>query len=233
LAFAGELLRHFATAWREQRGLGWAQRGWVGVLALAWMGYRTTPAEVAGRVVDGWCPTGFDWVRYGGIIGALGSTSVPASTRVVAFGASRRGVSPGDVVHVPGARGGCHDIASRPRQQFRRTYSASTDARVRLDLPPRTGCAAPTAHWGVSRASSGSTPPRRQPPTASRRPYRLFDSGRSRVNVGGVASAGGGRRCVISFEFELVAPSSGFATTGQARPVDVAVSLGLTQRRLR
>ena len=56
---------------------------------------------------------------------------------------------------LPGARGGCHYIASRPRQQFRRTYSASTDARVRLDLPPRTGCAAPTAHWGVSRASSG------------------------------------------------------------------------------
>ena len=37
-------------------------------------------ADVAGRVVNGWYPTGFDRVGYGGLIGALGSTSVPDRT---------------------------------------------------------------------------------------------------------------------------------------------------------
>jgi len=37
-------------------------------------------AGVATRIVNGWYPTGFDRVGYGGIIGTLGSTSVPDRT---------------------------------------------------------------------------------------------------------------------------------------------------------
>ena len=56
-----------------------------------------------------------------------------------------------------------------------RTSRLGPDARLRQSIG---GCRA---------QARGSTPPRRRPPAASRRPYRLSDAAHSQVNLGGVA----------------------------------------------
>jgi len=91
-------------------------------------------------------------------------------------------MTPGDVVRVPGARGGCHYVASRLRQQFPRTYSASADARCVRTSRLGPDARLPQSIGGGRAQTRGSTPPRR------RRPYRLSDSARSQVNLGGVAT---------------------------------------------
>ena len=56
-------------------GIDWISTVGAGSCAIA----RTRGARRR-RVVHGWYPTGFDRVGYGGIIGTLGSTSVPDRT---------------------------------------------------------------------------------------------------------------------------------------------------------
>ena len=70
--------------------LAYAQSTWLGASDDNIVALRDTRApgdelceryaEVATRVVNGWYPTDFDRVGYGGLIGTLGSTSIPDRT---------------------------------------------------------------------------------------------------------------------------------------------------------